>query len=463
MNRKYKVRHYRSRIYNPIKGKIIKAVIAVAAAISLFAIGWFAYEPLMEMVNDKNKEIIESEPIPEKPQEEAYVPVPVEFLEKETVAVTVPEEYLYSALDYYTFLKSLDENVTAIIIDMKTKEGTVTYTSSQVSVINAGAVHEDAMDIANRIKTAKNLGLDVVARIFAFEDSTAPYNANDLAIRYQSEDGVLWLDDSVDNGGKPWLNPYSDTAQKYVLDIIFDAIDHEVDAVLLDGIRFPEEEGMDYAYFGVGTEEVPKGEILSRFIQRVYSTAVLTDTDVILAYDAYAVIKESDIYGMNPLELKADGYAPYIDLEQFVGEKFGDGHRFRTMPEDITEFFTAVYESLGDLSGYEVLPVIECEGFIKSQFTSVFSYLSEKAVTGYCLIHNEGFFSGVPEESVPEEPVQPQYPVQPQTPVQQQPAAPQQPEPEEETEEAPKEIWEEKRYENMVGDDGVVRFPKKDE
>lgn len=436
MNRRYKVKHYRSRIYNPIKGKIIKAVAIVLAAAALFAVGWFAYEPLMEAVNDKNKEIIQNDPVPVKPQEPAYVPEPVDLLEKDTVAVTVPEEMLYSSINYYTFLKSLDENVTAIIIDMKTKEGTVTYNSSQVSVINAGAVHEEAMELDKRIKTAKDMGFDVITRIYAFEDSTAPYNADDMAIRYESEDGVLWLDDSVDNGGKPWLNPYSDTAQKYVLDIVFDAIDYEADAIILDGMRFPENEGMDYAYFGVGAEDIAKSDILSRFVQRIYSSAVLTDTDVIIAYDAHAVITGSDIYGGSPLDFIADGYAPYIDLNAFVGEEFGNGHRFRNMPEDLMEVLTAVYDSFENVAGLKMMPILECKGFMKSQFDAFSDYLFGKGCVGYVLSYNEAFFTEIPEEEpIPEEPaqpVQPVTPVQPQTP---QTSQPETEEPEEEPEE----------------------------
>ncbi|MBQ5357036.1 MAG: hypothetical protein IIU57_02265, partial [Oscillospiraceae bacterium] len=229
--KRYKVKHYRSRIYNPIRGKIIKGVLIGVIAAALFGIGWFSYEPLMQAINEKNKEIIQQDPVPEKPQEPAYVPEEVEFLEKETVAVCVPEEKLYNSIDFYSFLKSLDEEVTAVVIDMKTKDGTVTYSSNQVSVANAGASHENAFLLDSRIKAAKDMGFDVITRIYAFEDSTAPYNATDMAIRYESEDGILWLDDSVDNGGKPWLNPYSDTAQKYILDIVYDAIDSEVDAI----------------------------------------------------------------------------------------------------------------------------------------------------------------------------------------------------------------------------------------
>lgn len=422
MSKRFKVKHYRSRIYNPIRGKIIKAVGIVLAAALLFTVGWFAYEPLMKAINEKNKEIIEDNPVPDKPQEPAYEPLPVEFMEKETVAVTVPEEVLYDSLDFYGFLKGLDDEVTAVVIDMKTKSGTVTYVSDHTSVVNAGAAHENAIDLDTYIKVARSRGLDVIARIYAFEDSTTPYNAADMAIRYESEEGVLWLDDSVDNGGKPWLNPYSDTAQKYILDIVYDALDKGVDAILLDGVRFPENEGMDYAYFGVGAEGVSKKDILDQFTKRIYSSAVLTDTSVIIGYESFAAIKGYDIYGESALDFTADGYAPYIDINDFVGTKINDDFYFKKLPEDINEVFVKIYESLGSIGGLDMMPVISCEGFTKAQMSPVFGYLEEKGAVGYIVVYDEPYFTGIPEEPeeepvvVPPENV-PVAPQQPQTPV----------------------------------------------
>ena len=429
MSRNYKIKHYRSRIYNPVRGKIIRILLGVLAVAVLFTVGWFAYEPIMQAVNEKNKEIIEDEPIPVKPQEPAYEPPVEEFLEKQTLAVTVPEEALYSALDYYDFLKSLDEETTAIVIDMKTQHGTVTYRSSHISVINAGATHEEAVDLDNRIKTARKLGFDIIARIYAFEDSTTPYNATDMAIRYESEDGVLWLDDSVDNGGKPWLNPYSDTAQKYILDIVYDAIDMEVDAVLLEGLRFPEDEGMDYAYFGVGAEEKSRGEVLSQFTQRVYSSAVLTDTDIIIGYDSFEYITGSDIYGENVLSFSGDGFAPYININDYIGKKINDDFNFRKMPEDITEVFDKIYASLGDVSAFNMLPVISCEGFSKAEMSGIWNRIEELGTVGHVIIYNEAYFTGVPEEPViPEENQGTVAPVVPNVPAKPQPQQPQVPE-----------------------------------
>ncbi len=438
--KKYKVRHYRSRIYNPIRGKVIKGVLIGVIAAVLFGIGWFVYEPLMEAINEKNKEIILQDPIPEKPQEPAYVPEEIEFFEKKTVAVCVPEEELYNSINFYAFLKTLDEEVSAVVIDMKTKSGTVTYSSGQVSVANAGASHEKAFDLSSRIKTAKDMGFDVITRIYAFEDSTAPYNAIDMAIRYESEDGILWLDESVDNGGKPWLNPYSDTAQKYILDIVYDAIDSEADAILLEGICFPEKGSMEYAYFGVGAEGVSEAEILSQFTKRIYSSAVITGSNIIIGFDSYEIVAESGIYGSDPLEFSADGYAPFIDIDMFVGKKFSDDFYFRRMPEDITEVFAKVYESLGETAELKILPVLDFSGFQKEETKGIFGYLEEKGTNGYILVYDEPYFTGIPEEPVVPEnqnPVQPVVPNQPSVPVQ--PSVPETPSESEEEEETPKE------------------------
>lgn len=396
--KKYKIKHYKSRIYNPIRGKVIRTGLIAVAVAALFTAGWFAYEPLMKAINNANKEIIQNDPISKPEPEKKPEELPQEFLDKDTVAVTVPTEKLYDLSAYYSFLASLDKEVTAVVIDMKTAAGEVTYKSNQVSVQNVGAAAENAIDLASYIDTARRAGYDVIARIYAFEDSTAPYNSADMAIRYESEDGVLWLDDSVDNGGKPWLNPYSDTAQKYVLDIVYDAVDFGVDAILLDGVRFPEENAaMDYAYFGVGTEETGRGEILARFAKRVYSAVVTSGTDVLVAFDGHAVVTgDTAVYGGSPMGFDADGFAPYINLGDFVG---GKNAKFGELPADATELMRAVYEALALPEGAKTMPIFYCTGLTKGQVRSAARAAGDLGAVGYIMIYDEEFFTGVPQNS----------------------------------------------------------------
>ncbi len=397
--KQYKVKHYKSRIYNPIRGKIIRTLLIAVLAGALFAAGWFAYEPLMKAINDANKEIIRNNPISKPESEKKPEELPQEFLDKDTVAVTVPTEKLYDQSAYYAFLASLDDDVTAVVIDMKTADGEVTYKSSQVSVQNVGAAAENAVDLASYIDTARRAGYDVIARIYAFEDSTAPYNSADMAIRYESEEGVLWLDDSVDNGGKPWLNPYSDTAQKYVLDIVYDAVDLGADAILLDGVRFPEENAaMDYAYFGVGTEETSRGEILARFAKRVYSAVVTSGTDVLIAFDGSAVAGgDTAVYGGSPTDFDADGFAPCINLADFADGGVTDAISFSELPADTSELMRAVYGALALPEGAKTMPVFYCTGLTKAQLRSAARAAGDLGAVGYIMIYDEEFFTGVPQ------------------------------------------------------------------
>ena len=68
---------------------------------------------------------------------------------------------------------------------------------------------------------------------------------------------------------------------------------------------------------------------------------------------------------------------------------------------------------------------MDFEGFQKEETAGIFDYLKTKGATGYIVIYNEAYFTGVPEEPeiIPEQtqPNQPVVPVQPVTP--QQPSA----------------------------------------
>lgn len=393
----FKVRHYRSRIYNPLKKKIFKAVLAVLTAGLLFMLGWFLYEPIMKGLTEKNKEIIEDNPVVEPEKKETQIDVPLSFTEKGGISMTVPEEYLYSAIDYFTFLSNLPENVTSVVIDLKTKEGTVTYQSTQKSVLDAGASSSSAVDLSKRIDTARKLGLDVIGRVFAFEDATAPFHSADLAIRYENEDGVLWLDGNIDEGGKPWLNPYSDTAQKYVMDIIYDAVDFGLDAILVDGLCFPGEMGQQYAYYGVNADSISRNEILKQFTQRIYQACSGSETDIIISYDSYAVISGNEnIYGGSPALFTGDALSPVISLSDFIGKKVSDDFYYKTVPEDVTVITEQIFEGLSYGTDISVYPTIRTRDLEKEQLKKMMDALEKLEASGFILEYSKEFYEEKP-------------------------------------------------------------------
>ena len=85
------------------------------------------------------------------------------------------------------------------------------------------------------------------------------------------------------------------------------------------------------------------------------------------------------------------------------------------MPEDITEVFTKIYGSLGNIAGLNILPVLDFEGFTKEQTKGIFEFIGSKGLPGYILLYNESYFTGIPEE--PEIPDDPAAPSAPSVPV----------------------------------------------
>lgn len=425
MDRNFKVKHFRSRIYNPIKQKILRAVLAVAAVGLLFAAGWFAYEPIMKSVMKANNQINDEIEIDKTEKTEVKEAAVLSIMEKENRLMTVPEETLYSALDFFDFLEGLPDGITGVVIDLKTKDGTVTYRSSQKSVIAAGAMSDNAVDLPARIRTARKKGLDVIARIYAFEDHIAPNNSSDLAIKYGAADGVLWLDNSFDEGGKPWMNPYSETAQKYIMDIFYDAAENGFDAVIMDGVRFPGTHGQQYAYYGGTSDTVKKHDILRQFMQRIYEAASGSQCDVILSYDSFEKMTgRENIYGGNPEDFICDGYAVMIDLSDYIGEKNLPVSYYRTMPSDVTKIMEEITGRLG--MGENSIPVLVCRPLQKEQLAEAENVIDGLGTAGKILEYSRELFDRSympPEEEIPEPVYVPQYqpPAVSQPPVVSQP------------------------------------------
>lgn len=424
MDRNYKVKHFRSRIYNPIKQKLLRALLAVAAVGLLFAAGWFAYEPIMKSIMNANNQINGEIEIDKTEKTDVKEAEALSIMEKENRLMTVPEETLYSALGFFDFLESLPDGTTGIVIDLKTADGTVTYQSSQKSVIAAGAVSDSAVDIAARIRTARKKGLDVVARVYAFEDHIAPNNSSDLAIKYGAADGVLWLDNSFDEGGQPWMNPYSETAQKYIMDIFYDAAENGFDAVIMDGVRFPGPYGQQYAYYGGTSDTVKKHDILKQFMQRIYEAASGTQCDVILSYDSFEKMTgRENIYGGNPEDFICDGFAVTIDIDDYIGEKNLPISYYRTMPSDVTKIMEEITGKLG--IGENSIPVIVCSALQKEQLEEAETVIDGMGTAGRILEYSRELFDRnyMPPEEEPEPVYVPQYqpPAVSQPPVASQP------------------------------------------
>lgn len=265
-------------------------LVAMIFGVLLFGvIGWSLYTPVHEFVmklgEDQQPEPISSSsltPLPESSaqpltQQESSVAEPVE---ESNPSETVIAEYAMRGI-YLPTLQLLDETVftnqltnateariNTVVVDAKDATGTVLFTSEIELAKMAGATNDTAYIAKNVAKKIKSQGLIPAARVHAFRDSTTPLNARNMAVHYYDSD-IYWYDNSPSMGGKPWLNPYSQEAQQYIVSLVEELCSQGFEIILLDSVQFPSGVGLDKAGYGADAKSLTKAEVLNQFVKKV--------------------------------------------------------------------------------------------------------------------------------------------------------------------------------------------------
>ena len=136
--------------------------------------------------------------------------------------------------------KLAEQGVTYALVELKDSSGSVYYASSVPAA--SGSTASPAVDPEQIVSIFRENGLVPVARIAAFRDPVAAYADRSMAIHYQSQDGsdYLWLDAaSAAAGGKPWLNPYAESAVQFVGDLVEELYSMGFEQVVLRYVQFP--------------------------------------------------------------------------------------------------------------------------------------------------------------------------------------------------------------------------------
>ena len=262
-----------------VKATLLTAVLVAAA----LAVGWFVYPPVYDFVTNfqlpqpsagepgqEDSPSGSGEALPESssssaPQAEADIAFPQS-------AAYLPPEVVKDAARLDSALADLSaKGIDGVVFDLKDADGLVHYQSGLELVQTNRAQAETVYDLAQVTARIREAGLVPVGRLFAFEDRTATAHMYDSAVKYMDSE-VNWIDDSRDNGGKSWLNPNNREAQDYIIALTEEAVGMGLEAVLLDGVQFPEGVSLNLATYG-NTGTLDKSAILTDFLTRARGAA----------------------------------------------------------------------------------------------------------------------------------------------------------------------------------------------
>ena len=216
---------------------------------------------------------------------------------------------------YEPFLERVAAHgMNAIVLDVKDFDGLLTYPSHVAVAEEIGAMKKPPIrSYARAVQFAHQKGIRVIARISCFHDQLLAKMHPSMAIRGVS--GHVYH-----NG---WVDPKSEGAQQYVVDLTREAMNNGADEVQLDYVRFPVI-GMKNIDYGLDTKANPeaKVEVITNFVEHIH--ALTKPRGIPLSLDVFGVIafgKDADMenLGQDPsvLAKHAEFLSPMVYPSHF--------------------------------------------------------------------------------------------------------------------------------------------------
>lgn len=404
-----KIKRYR-RIYGgrSTLSKVMGIVLTVVILAGIACLGWVLYEPVSQFLSGTMKVpenmLPSSEPgdasqlaesLPEQPQTDSQQSVTLNL--SQVRGVYLPLTALQNTEQLSQTLSDLKrQGINCILVDAKNAQGQVLYQSANQTVAEVAAQAAGAVDMEQITALAKENGMTVIARIYAFRDPLSSLILKKAAVKYQDTE-MLWLDNSKENGGKSWLNPYSEVAQMYIADLSLECVRAGCSAIMLDGVQFPAGYSLELAGYGAQTKS--RQQVLSDFVQDMEELLKENNGTLIYASSAQAMLgMETSSYDSGGLYYPIENFCP--DVRPAI---LASGVRLEslTMADPAGQPYDTVKAVLLQMkaSGADksFLPMLQAYTDASSslEYTAVqieeqIRALEESGITGYILYNEQG-------------------------------------------------------------------------
>lgn len=260
-----KVKHYRrGSVVN--RNQLRQLLLGLVAVAALFALGWFIGPTILDFgtrtwyslkngpaASGPEANLPEATPTPAPTPKPTPEPTPEPAIEEgdwaylSFSAVASPEKAAETAQELAA------QGVRYAVVPLKDAQGYLYYDSRVEAA--AQSIAATTLDAAGAAEALRAAGIEPVGGICAFQDPTAPYADRSMGVYYQNTE-YFWLDAARDAGGKPWLNPCSETAVAFLTALMEEARGLGYRQLLLTAVNYPPST-TDRANYGAAAEELP--------------------------------------------------------------------------------------------------------------------------------------------------------------------------------------------------------------
>ena len=184
-----------------------------------------------------------------------------------------------------------ESGINAIVFNIKDETGMLLYRSEIDYSFIDQVISPDAVDLRSVCKKLEDNGITPIVSISAFKDDTASRKEHDMAVKYASSSGVIWLD----RYNRAWLDPYSDMACEYIAQIACEACDMGAKEISLYNVTFPTEGKLNYISYQDGDSTQAKKDAIYDFLYGLKDRVNAKSAKLSLIVDTGDIISYEDI------------------------------------------------------------------------------------------------------------------------------------------------------------------------
>lgn len=173
----------------------------------------------------------------------------------------------------------------AVVIDVKADSGAIVYAMENEMAKEIGALRS-IVNIPSIVKTLKEHGVYVIARLVAFKDPILAKARPELT--FYNQDGSKFYDSS----NSAWVSPYKHEVWEYLAEVGISCAEVGFDEINYDYMRFPTD-GVKNINWGVEAETKTKTEAITEGIK--YLCETLRMHDVYVSADVYGIVISSKL------------------------------------------------------------------------------------------------------------------------------------------------------------------------
>ena len=235
-------------------GAVISTLVIITV---LFFVGYSAGRPVLQFLEERKQPqptepLFTAEDLPEETETSAEImteteaptdPEPV----TETEAVPVKAglqgyllrtDALLSEASLQAAIAEVPAGTTHVLVPLKVKGGGIWYASRLEDAARSGAV-QAVLPPETISSIVASCGAKPVAVINTLEDHIYPVSFYDAGYQIAGSSD-RWLDAAPDNGGKPWLSPFSSLTKDYLGNLTAELASAGFEGIVCEGLVFPD-------------------------------------------------------------------------------------------------------------------------------------------------------------------------------------------------------------------------------